>query len=290
MKTLHVREMQAWGALLALLLGCGNLVAGLIEVGAAVEPVHNPSKNDVSPSTENTFTNALKSQASKEAFLATARKHGYLHLATHGFFIEEKARVPALGSREVSPAGEMLHGSEAAATYPALLSGLALAGANKSGTANASETTGGNEGILTAEEIGTQNLDGVQLVVLSTCESGLGKLASGEGLLGLQRSFQSAGARTVAASLWPVDDAATETLMVAFYTNLWEKKLSKIEALRRAQLTMLREYDTKAGKLRGPGVERPVDPGKLAAAKEVGGAKTLSPFYWASFVLSGDWK
>ena len=92
------------------------------------------------------------------------------------------------------------------------------------------------------------------------------------------------------ASLWSVDDAATKTLMVAFYTNLWEKKLPKLEALRQAQLTMLRDYDPKAGNLRGPGAVRPVDAGKLAAAKEAGGAKSLSPFYWASFVLSGDWK
>jgi CHAT domain-containing protein len=234
---------------------------------------------------------ALKnSQASKEAFLAAARQHGYLHLATHGFFIEEKVHMPALGARETGPLGEMLHELEAGVTYPSLLSGLALAGANQLDKADASETSGGNGGILTAEEIGTQNLDGVQLVVLSACESGLGRLASGEGLLGLQRSFQSAGARTVAASLWPVDDVATKTLMVAFYTNLWKKKLSKLDALRQAQLTMLREYDPKAGRLRGPGTERPVDPGKLAAAKEVGGAKSLSPFYWASFVLSGDWK
>ena len=146
------------------------------------------------------------------------------------------------------------------------------------------------DGILTAEEIGTQNLDGVQVVVLSACESGLGKQASGEGVLGLQRSFQSAGARSVVASLWSVDDAATKTLMVAFYTNLWEKKLPKLEALRQAQLTMLRGYDPQAGKLRGPGAERPVDPAKLAAAKEASGAKSLSPFYWGSFVLSGDWK
>ncbi len=151
-------------------------------------------------------------------------------------------------------------------------------------------TSEGSDGILTAEEIGTQNLDGVQVVVLSACESGLGKQVSGEGLLGLQRSFQSAGARTVVASPWPVDDAATKALMVAFYTNLWEKKLPKREALRQAQLTMLRGYDPKAGKLRGPGVERPVDPAQLAAAKQSGGAKPLPPFYWASFVLSGDWK
>jgi len=282
-----------------------------------------------------------KSQAGKQAFLAEARQYGYLHLATHGFFLEERVRPPASGSRAASPIREMFQGPEAGATYPALLSGLALAGANRAGehepsppaplpegegsklssrpaplpklegsksssplaplpsAGEGSKLTSppailpegeGSEGILTAEEIGTQNLDGVQIVVLSACESGLGKQTSGEGLLGLQRSFQSAGARSVVASLWSVDDAATKTLMVAFYTNLWEKKMPKLAALRQAQLTMLREYDSKAGTLRGPGGERPVDPDKLAAAKEIGGANSLSPFYWASFVLSGDWK
>jgi CHAT domain-containing protein len=236
-----------------------------------------------------------KSRAGKEAFLAEARRHGYLHLATHGFFIEEKVSAAALGSRNVIRFGEMLHGPEAGGTYPALLSGLALAGANRAAEQPPSPFAQlpegeGSEGILTAEEIGTQNLDGVQIVVLSACESGLGKQASGEGLLGLQRSFQSAGARSVVASLWSVDDAATKALMVAFYTNLWEKKLPKLEALRQAQLTMLHDYEPQAGKLRGPGSVTSVDPDKLAAAKEIGGTRSLSPFYWASFVLSGDWK
>ena len=77
--------------------------------------------------------------------------------------------------------------------------------------------------------------------------------------------------------------------MVAFYTNLWENKLPKLEALRQAQLTMLREYDAKTGKLRGAGAVRPAAPGRLDKTWEAGG-KSLSPFYWASFVLSGDWK
>jgi CHAT domain-containing protein len=148
-----------------------------------------------------------------------------------------------------------------------------------------------NSGILTAEEIGAQNLDGVRLVVLSACESGLGKQASGEGVLGLQRSFQSAGVRSVVASLWSVDDAATKSLMAAFYENLWEKKMPTLEALRQAQLTMLKEYEPMAGKLRGPGTEHAVDPGELARAKELPrNVTSLSPFYWSSFVLSGDWK
>jgi CHAT domain-containing protein len=147
----------------------------------------------------------------------------------------------------------------------------------------AGEANQEDDGILAAEEIGVQNLDGVEIVVLSACESGLGKQASGEGVLGLQRSFQSAGARSVVASLWSVDDEATKTLMVAFYRNLWERKLPKLEALRQAQLTMLREYEPKAGILRGPGPERPFDPAHART-------KSLSPLYWGSFVLSGDWK
>ena len=272
-----------------------------------------------------------KSQAGKEAFLAEARQYGYLHLATHGFFIEERVPRAAVGSHESGPLQAMVRGPEAGASYPALLSGLALAGANRSAEQQPSPpaplpSTGEgskspsppaplpagegsklssppaplpqalegrqeDDGILAAEEIGVQNLNGVEIVVLSACQSGLGKQASGEGVLGLQRSFQSAGARSVVASLWSVDDAATKSLMVEFYKNLWEKKLPKLEALRQAQLTMLREYNPKAGKLRGPGPERPVAPEKLAGAKEVPpGQKSLSPLYWASFVLSGDWK
>jgi hypothetical protein len=73
------------------------------------------------------------------------------------------------------------------------------------------------------------------------------------------------------------------------YRNLWEKKLGEFDALQQAQLTMLRRYDPQDGQLRGAGAVRPVDPAKLAAAKE-GGGQRLSPSYWGAFVLSGDWK
>jgi CHAT domain-containing protein len=85
------------------------------------------------------------------------------------------------------------------------------------------------------------------------------------------------------ASLWKVDDKTTRDLMESLYQNLWQKKLSKLEALRRAQLGMLRE-----GPKRGPG------PAKLGDAKELDTAqpvpRRVSPFFWAGFVFSCDWR
>ena len=119
-------------------------------------------------------------QATKAAFLAEAGRYRYLHLATHGFFIQENA---AHGRNPVARGAALLGGPQSAELHAGLLSGLALAGANQAGRRRAGGSAADN-GILTAEEIGTQNLDGVQLVMLSACETGLGKEAGGEGLLG----------------------------------------------------------------------------------------------------------
>ena len=134
-----------------------------------------------------------------------------------------------------------------------------------------------DDGILTAEEIGSLNLDGVEVVMLSACETGLGKVAGGEGLLGLQRSFQVAGPQTVVASLWKVHDAATRDLMEHFYENRWgEKSMGVLPALREAQLSMLRE-----GRKRGVVLDEP---------SPAPSSKRAPPYYWAAFVLSGDWR
>ena len=74
-------------------------------------------------------------------------------------------------------------------------------------------------------------LENVDLVVLSACETGLGEVAGGEGLLGVQRAFQVSGARTTIASLWQVDDSATRILMERFYRNRWQEKMTKLDAL-----------------------------------------------------------
>ncbi len=89
-------------------------------------------------------------------------------------------------------------------------------------------------------------------------------------------------------SMWSVDDVATQTLMIEFYRNLWEKKLSKGEALRQAQLEMIRGFDRKTGIVRGPVLDGETI--KFTAKKKTKDNKTLSPYYWAAFTLSGDWR
>ena len=78
------------------------------------------------------------------------------------------------------------------------------------------------------------------LGVLSACETGLGNVAGGEGVFGLQRAFHYAGTTNVVSSLWKVPDRSTAALMALFYRNLWEKNLSPMEALRQAQLEIYR--------------------------------------------------
>jgi CHAT domain-containing protein len=223
----------------------------------------------------------------------------YVHLATHGFFADEKFR--SMFGHDV--AGEQLFGTDmelvtarqAGVTVrnPLILSGVVLAGANLPPKTDELGLPTGEDGILTAEEVVNLDLRNTELVVLSACETGLGKVAGGEGVFGLQRAFALAGARTTIASLWKVDDAATQALMTEFYKNLWEKKLGKLEALRRAQLAMIYGYQPTTGKLRAGFVQSRVDEQaleearrRLASAK----GKPLPPFYWAAFTLSGDWR
>ena len=93
------------------------------------------------------------------------------------------------------------------------------------------------------------------------------------------------------ASLWKVEDVATQTLMVEFYRNLWKKKLGKLEALRQAQLTMLLRYDPQQQQLSVTGKPRKVDPEASEKLPEKPrGGERLPPFFWAAFVLSGDWR
>ncbi len=164
-------------------------------------------------------------------------RHACVHLATHGYF--QPSGFPSAWARvrddERGDRVEMLESVERiTGLLPGLLSGLVFAGAND-------ETpVGGANGLLTAEELHYADLSGCDLVVLSACETGLGEPAAGEGMIGLRRAIRQAGARTVISSLWSVLDDATRELMVRFYENLWIRKMSKLDALRAAQLETLR--------------------------------------------------
>jgi CHAT domain-containing protein/tetratricopeptide (TPR) repeat protein len=164
----------------------------------------------------------------------------YLHLATHGFFASDDVRS-ALGSRGSATialgkasAPDLAADRPVAGFNPLLLSGVALAGANAGASGE------GEDGILTAEEVSGLALDGVELVVLSACDTGLGEVHRGEGVLGLARGFTLAGARTLVLSLWKVPDQDTLALMTRLYGELWgDAPPPKPEALRRAQLLLL---------------------------------------------------
>ena len=177
---------------------------------------------------------ALSGRAATEsAFREQAPRHRYLHLATHGFFATPRLR-PALMPSQTVMDQERFGREGFIGHHPGLLSGLVLAGTNR---VPAPES---DDGILTALEVAALNLHGVDLVVLSACETGVGLTGGGEGALGVQRAFHSAGARSVVASLWKVDDQATAALMALFYHKLWREDRSPLIALREAQLTIYR--------------------------------------------------
>lgn len=174
-----------------------------------------------------------------------------------------QANETAVKSAESLNQYRFVHFSVHASLNEALprLSGLLLS-PPASGEADASGSSQ-NDGVLTAEEIMRLRLN-AELVSLSACETGLGKLVKGEGLMGLMRAFIYAGTPSVAVSLWKVDDRATADLMESFYKNLLHGKsqkngkqvsLDKAEALREAQLEVIREGN--------------------------------APYYWAAFVIEG---
>jgi CHAT domain-containing protein len=166
-----------------------------------------------------------------------------------------------------------------------LLSGLVLAGANQPPSLKArgpSEVIA-DDGYLSADEIASLPLGRTNLVVLSACESGLGETAGGEGLLGMQRAFQIAGARNTIATLWKVNDAATKLIMQEFYKNYLTRQMPPAAAMRAAQLWALNHGAIVSGAIRG--VEEEIDPADLDAPAT--DAQRLPPRYWAAFLASG---
>lgn len=169
----------------------------------------------------------LNKDSKEEHFKASA--DDIIHIATHGFWFEEHTD------------------SNADAMFQ---SGLLLAGVKN--YASSTHATS-NDGLLTAYEIQGMNLEKTELVVLSACETGLGKMSVGEGVYGLQRAFHIAGVDKLIMSLWKVDDVATQELFSLFYKYWLQENNDILKAFSRAQNTLRKKYK--------------------------------DPFYWGAFVL-----
>jgi CHAT domain-containing protein/tetratricopeptide (TPR) repeat protein len=159
----------------------------------------------------------LRGSDATERAVKQARSPRVLHLATHGFFLPDQTLSAAQAQHE----------------SPLVRSGLAFAGANR-----AADTTGGDDGLLTALEISGMDLSSTELVVLSACETGIGAPRIGEGVFGLRRAFVLAGVRNLVMSLWRVGDRITADQMHDFYAAL--ATVGPAEALREAQLRTIR--------------------------------------------------
>ncbi len=174
-------------------------------------------------------------EATKEEIVSQLASRKYVHFATHGSFVDRQ--TDAFDIQGLSAQ---------------LDSFLVFAGANQDQTSQA---------YLTAEEIGNLDMRGTEVVTLSACETGLGHIQAGQGLIGLVGALDRAGVGAVVSALWKVDDAATAKLMETFYSHLLEHDgLAPVTALRKSQLDLLTQVD----------------------------GQYEHPFYWAPWVLSAN--
>ena len=171
-------------------------------------------------------------EATLAAFLSGSARSRVLHVATHAFLLD----------KDCSNGNPLLH------------SGLVFAGGSR----------GGAQSILTAQQIASLDLNGVDWAVLSACNTGNGELRDGEGVLGLQRAFRVAGARSVIMTLWPVDDQAARQFMHELYADRLGAHATTADAV----------WDSSR---------------KLLLQRRAAG-KSTHPWYWAGFVGSGGWE
>jgi CHAT domain-containing protein/Tfp pilus assembly protein PilF len=198
----------------------------------------------------------LMREEATEAALKKARAPRILHIATHGFFLNdretphaESSGVP--GDHQPGASDRGLGKWTARIENPSLRSGLALAGVNE-------HHGGDDDGVLTAIEVASLDLWGTKLVVLSACDTGVGEVKNGEGVYGLRRALVLAGSETQVMSLWQVSDREMRSFMASYYKRLLKGE-GRGEALRQIELEMLKD------------------------------AKLRHPYYWASFIQAGEW-
>ena len=192
------------------------------------------------------------SAASEATFRTQAPGRRIVHLATHGYVLDSIC-ADVTNTRGI--------GGVAPLSYETL-SPLSLAGIVLSATTGSRDPA--SDGIVTAEDISTINLEGVEWAVLSACDTGSGTVQAGEGVLGLRRAFKVAGVGTVVMSLWSVDDDSTRQWMRNLYTARLQENQPTAEAVRTASRRFL-EQQRRSG-------------------------QSTHPFYWAAFVASGDWR
>jgi tetratricopeptide (TPR) repeat protein len=177
--------------------------------------------------------------ARADAFATLAPGRRILHLATHAFVLPEACGLVS----EDGAAGDL---AAPPSEHVLLRSGLAF-----------------TDGVLTAEEIARLDLTGAQWVVLSACDTGLGDVRAGEGVVGLRNAFERAGARTVIMSLWGADDASARAFMRALYAAR-SAGAATDEAMRGAAVRLLEDQRARG--------------------------RTTHPYYWGGFVATGDWR
>ncbi|HEX7312947.1 MAG TPA: CHAT domain-containing tetratricopeptide repeat protein [Pyrinomonadaceae bacterium] len=193
----------------------------------------------------------LTREGALEGSIKEWRSPSILHVATHGYFLFDRPHErEAAGLAGEAGAGRF---KGRALANPLLLSGLALAGAN-AWLRGETLPERAEDGLLTAADVAGLDLIETDLVFLSACGTGLGKVLIGEGVFGLRRAFAVAGAKNLIMSLWSVPDQGTRALVEDFYKFLLEGR-DPSDALREAQLAMKK--------------------------------KVANPFYWGAFICQG---
>jgi CHAT domain-containing protein len=201
------------------------------------------------------FPIVLTGDRATKASLAALTGPAMLHIATHGFYDPSPGpppSVPTRGARDV-----ITDNDEAWLRSPPHNEDPADS-FDRAGLAMAGANHGA-EGIVTARELAGFDWWGTQLVVLSACRTGVGAVPAGDGVHGMRRALVLAGAASQVVSLWNVSDSATRELMRDLYRGL-ANGVGRAEALRQAKLSMM---------------ARP---------------HHAHPYYWAAFVLAGDWR
>ncbi|MCE3259463.1 MAG: hypothetical protein K0S12_1104 [Bacteroidetes bacterium] len=189
-------------------------------------------------------TTALYGKDATEAAVKSVQSPNILHIATHGYFLTDMSQVESTKVLGVDV--------NAAKENPLLRSGVLLAGCENVFDESYRPPHNSENGVLTAYEAMSLNLDKTDLVVLSACETGLGSVRQGEGVYGLQRAFLIAGTKSIIMSLWSVSDEGTMELMTLFYTH-YSKSGNKQQAFGEAMKQLKAKYK--------------------------------DPFYWSAFVM-----